>query len=66
MVARVGAVPHRRELAVKMLRQIMKNRLRPSRLTNHPLMGRTMAFDTRYDVSTQVLWSLVAPRLPAI
>jgi hypothetical protein len=25
-----------------------------------------VTFETRYDVRTQVLWSLVAPRLPAI
>ena len=42
----------------------MKKRLRPSTLANHPLMGSTTALETRYEVSTQVLWSLLAPRLP--
>ena len=51
---------------VKMTMQVMKKRLRPNRLTNQPLMGRTMAFETRYEVSTQVLWSWLAPRFPAI
>ena len=32
---------------VNTTRQIMKNRLRPSALASHPLMGSMMAFDTR-------------------
>ena len=35
------------ELTVKIVRHVMKNRLRPSTLANHPLMGSTTAFDTR-------------------
>src|SRR5882762_8521906 len=31
-----------------------------------PLRGRTMAFETRYEVSTQVLSSVPAERLPAM
>ena len=46
--------------------QSRKKRLRPNRVASHPLMGRTMAFETRYEVSTQVLSSLLAPRLPAM
>ena len=61
---RLGATPHNRELTVKIVRHIMKKRLRPSTLDNHPLMGRTMALETRYDVRIQVLWSVLAPRLP--
>src|SRR5580698_8313300 len=33
---------------------------------SQPLRGRTIAFETRYDVSTQVLSSWPAERLPAI
>ena len=44
----------------------MKKRFRPNSPASHPLMGRTMALETRYEVSTQVLSSLLAPRLPAM
>ena len=33
---------------------------------SQPLIGRMMAFETRYEVSTHVLWSLLAPRFPAM
>src|SRR5215469_1427169 len=66
MAPRLGAIPHSSDVAVKDAKQIMKKRLRPRAPANHPLIGRTTAFETRYDVSTQVLWSLLAPRLPAI
>ena len=46
--------------------QIMKKRLRPKIPTNQPLTGRMIAFDTRYDVSTHVLSSVLAPRSPAM
>src|SRR5215469_14140663 len=62
---RLGAIPHSNEESVKMARQIKKNRLRPSILANHPLIGSTMAFETKYEVRTHVLSSLLAPRLPA-
>src|SRR5579864_297023 len=35
-------------------------------LENEPDSGRTMALETRYEVSTQVLSSLLADRLPAM
>lgn len=57
-------MPQIRELTVKMTMQAIKNRLRPKRLTSHPLMGRTMAFETRYDVSTHVLWSWPGAQVP--
>src|ERR1700685_1548744 len=63
---RLGAIPHKSELTVKIARQVIKNHLRPITLANHPLIGRTTALETRYEVSTHVLCSLVAPRLPAI
>ena len=40
-------MPQSKELKVKIVRQIMKKRLRPRTLENHPLMGNTMAFETR-------------------
>ena len=51
---------------MKIARQVMKKRLRPRTLAHHPLIGSTTAFETRYDVSTHVLWSVLAPRLPPI
>jgi hypothetical protein len=51
---------------VKNTMQIRKNRFRPSHATSHPLMGRTMALETRYLVNTHVLSSLLAPRMPAM
>ena len=44
----------------------MKKRFRPTAFASQPLMGSTMALDTKYDVSTHVLSSLLAPRLPAM
>src|SRR5580700_671168 len=63
---RVGAAPQASELRVNSKMQTRKKRLRPNRPASHPLMGRTMALDTRYEVSTQVLSSLLAPKLPAM
>src|SRR5208282_839844 len=51
---------------VNMKMQKMKKRFRPKRLASQPLIGRTMALDTKYDVSTQVLSSLREPRPPAM
>src|SRR5579864_8340900 len=65
-IARLGAAPQNSELRVKRKMQRRKKRFRPKRLASHPLMGRTMALDTRYEVSTHVLSSLLAPRLPAM
>src|SRR6202049_2372560 len=61
-----GAVPQKSELKVKRKIQSRKKRLRPNRLANQPLIGSTMAFETKYDVSTQVLSSLLAPTFPAM
>ena len=51
---------------MKTLKQVMKKRFRPNAPASQPLIGRTIAFETRYEVNTQVLWSLLAPRLPAM
>ena len=65
-MGRLVAIPQRTELNVKTERQMRKYRRRPSALTIHPAMGSTMAFDTRYDVNTQVLSLLLAPNPPAM
>ncbi len=61
-----GAMPHKNDAAVKITMQVIKNRLRPSTLEAQPPIGSTIAFETRYEVSTQVLSSLLAPSEPAI
>src|SRR6202043_3270989 len=63
---RLGAIPHSKELTVNTPKQDMKNLLRPKAPASQPLIGRMIAFETRYEVSTHVLWSLLAPRLPAM
>src|SRR5271167_2623635 len=63
---RLGAKPQSKELTVKTPKQVMKKRFRPKVPASQPLIGRMMAFETRYDVRTHVLWSLLAPRLPAM
>src|SRR5580692_7583798 len=64
--SRLGAKPQSKELMVKIPKQAMKKRFRPKAPASQPLMGRMIAFETRYEVSTHVLWSLLAPRFPAI
>ena len=44
---RVGATPQRTELTVNSAMQVRKNRLRPNTPAIHPLIGSTIAFDTR-------------------
>src|SRR5690348_6386205 len=61
-----GASPQRRELRVKITTQAMKNLLRPKTPESHPESGKTIALDTKYDVSTHVLSSTLAERLPAM
>ena len=40
-------MPQSKELAVNMNRQIVKKRLRPIAPASQPLIGRTIAFETR-------------------
>src|SRR5580658_1204405 len=65
-MSRLAALPHRTDATVNIRMQTMKKRFRPKRLASQPLIGRTMALDTRYDVSTHVLSSLLEPRPPAM
>src|SRR5579863_4282558 len=60
------ALPQKTEANVNMKIQTTKKRFRPKRLASQPLIGRTMALETKYDVSTQVLSSLLEPRPPAM
>ena len=46
-VPKLGAAPHSSELRVNRKMHSRKNRLRPKSVASHPLMGRTMAFETR-------------------
>src|SRR5258708_2722169 len=61
-----GEIPQAKELKVNTTRQMRKNCFRPSRDTSHPLTGNMMAFETKYDVRTHVLSSLLAPIFPAM
>src|SRR6476646_6078965 len=65
-VARLGARPHSSDATVKPVTEIINNRLRPMKLASHPVIGRTTALATRYDVSAHVASSTVAERLPAM
>ena len=51
---------------VKPVTDVMSSRLRPNCVASHPVSGSTIAFATRYDVSTHVDSSIVADRFPAM
>src|SRR5215469_701212 len=53
-ISKLGAKPQRSELKVNTVRHVMKNRFRPKLAAIQPLMGSTMALETRYEVRTQV------------
>src|SRR5438046_4435271 len=63
---RFGARPHKEDDAVKPATDPISRRLRPKTLASHPVIGRMMAFATRYDVSAHVASSIDADRLPAM
>src|SRR5207253_10310471 len=62
----VGARPQRNEEAVKPTTDSISRRLRPNMLASQPVIGRMIAFATRYDVSAHVASSNDAEGLPAI
>ena len=64
--SRLVAMPQSSEVRVKPPTQVIRMRRRPKRLASHPAIGRMMAFDTRYEVTTHVPSSTVAPMLPAM
>src|SRR6202451_1407966 len=61
-----GASPQKKEAVVKPVTDNISRRLRPKVVASQPVIGRIMAFATRYDVSVQVASSVVAERLPAM
>src|SRR5581483_11676910 len=63
---RLGANPQKNDAVVNPMTEESNNRLRPKLLASHPVMGRMMAFATRYEVSVQVASSVLAERLPAM
>src|SRR5215469_3997259 len=63
---RLLAAPQRNDVNVNLVTQISNNRLRPRRRASHPDIGRTTAFETRYEVTTHVSSSTLAARLPAM
>src|ERR1043165_5750343 len=62
----VGARPHRKDAAVNPMTESISRRLRPNVLASHPVIGRMIAFATRYDVTVHVASSMVADKLPAM
>src|SRR5579871_100283 len=61
-----GASPQRNDDAVNPTTDAINRFFRPKRRDNHPVIGRTIALATRYDVSAHVASSAVAERSPAI
>jgi hypothetical protein len=47
MRPRLVAAPQKNDDTVKMAMQVIRNRLRPNLMENHPLAGKMMAFATR-------------------
>src|SRR5438093_13227515 len=64
--ASVGARPHRNDDSVKPTTDSISSRLRPNMLASQPVIGRMIAFATRYDVRAHVASSIDADKLPAI
>src|SRR6476661_6543281 len=65
-IGRFGASPQSSDEIVKPDNDAISSRLRPKNRASHPVIGRMIAFATRYDVSTHVDSSIVAERLPAM
>src|SRR6266566_5316172 len=61
-----GANPQRNDDAVNPVTAISSRRLRPKRPASQPVIGRMMAFATKYEVKVHVASSTVADKLPAI
>src|SRR5216684_508119 len=61
-----GARPQKNDAVVKPVTEAISRRFRPKVLANQPVIGRIMAFATRYEVSVQVASSVLAEGLPAM
>ncbi len=64
MKARLGAAPAAAEVRVKATVAKRKSRLRPRRSVSQPVMGKLMALATRNAVSTHVISSTPADKVP--
>ena len=62
--SRLVAMPQRSEVKVKPETQSISMRRRPKRVASHPAMGKMMAFDTRYEVTTHVPSSYGGAHIP--
>ena len=60
------ASPQSAEATVKPITEMMNTRLRPQCPQSQPVSGSAMAEATMYEVSTQVIWSCEACRLPCM
>src|SRR6185437_4755250 len=59
-------MPHRNEDATNSSVQAVNRRTSPKRRVRKPVSGSEIAMLTANEVITQVLWSLLTPRLPAM
>jgi hypothetical protein len=59
-------MPHSAEASVKPMIDTRNSGLRPKRSASQPVSGVMIAAATMYEVSTQVIWSCVAERLPCM
>ena len=64
--SRLGAMPERNELAVKVTVQIRKKRRRPKTAVSQPLAGMTTALAARYEVITHDISSMLAENEPCM
>src|SRR5262247_2156401 len=64
--SRLGAMPERKELAVKVTVQMRKKRRRPNTEVSQPLAGMTMALAARYEVMTHDISSMLAEKDPCM
>src|SRR5215469_3407503 len=65
-IGKLSDRPQKNDAIVNPPTDISRMRLRPKKFDSQPVIGRMMPLETRYEVSTQVASSTVAPRLPAM
>src|ERR1700760_2015041 len=63
---RLHANPHNSEAMVKSITDTTKVRTTPNRCMSQPVNGTETPFATANEVITQVPWSVLTPRLPAM
>ncbi len=63
---RLQASPHNKEARVKSTTETTKVRTTPKRCMSHPVKGTDTPFATAKEVITQVPWSVLTPKLPAM